>query len=74
MFYRRCLRLRYSYADPLDGDAAGGVVHPVNVDMDRVFRGQQVGEVFAPLSGHNGTLIQIIVKPAAHRSFSVEIR
>ena len=30
--------------------------------MDRVFRGQQIGEVFAPLSGHNGTLIQIIVK------------
>ena len=51
-----------SYADPLDGDAAGGVIHPVNVDVDRVFRGQQIGEVFAPLSGHNGTLIQIIVE------------
>ena len=31
--------------------------------MDRVFRGQQVGEVLAPLGCYDGPLIQIIVEP-----------
>ncbi len=48
---------------PLDGDAAGGVVHPLDVDVDGVFQRQQVGEVLAPLCRHHSALIQIVVEP-----------
>ena len=56
-------RLRCSYFHPLDGDAAGGVVHPLDVDVDGVFQRQQVGEVLAPLCRHHSALIQIVVEP-----------